>query len=90
MQHATIDSEESKRGESGDGIRAISPRYPTGNCSFTAVEDLFSGDRGNVPVQRPICRPLNRLLAECILAALSETLEDVYATIRRGRNGQGS
>ena len=32
----------------------------------------------------------NRLLADRFFAALSEALEDVYATIRQGRIGQGS
>jgi hypothetical protein len=32
----------------------------------------------------------NQLLADRSFAALSEALEDVYATIARGRNGQGS
>jgi hypothetical protein len=30
------------------------------------------------------------LLADRSFAALSEALEDIYATIGRGRNGQGS
>jgi hypothetical protein len=32
----------------------------------------------------------NRLLADRFFTALSEALEDVYATIRQGRIGQGS
>jgi len=33
---------------------------------------------------------LNRLLADRFFVALLEALQDVYATIKRGRNGQGS
>ena len=45
----------------------------------------------NGPVQRRLYAvPCNRLLADRFFAALSEAIEDVYATIRRCRNGQGS
>jgi hypothetical protein len=37
-----------------------------------------------------IRRPLNRLLADRFFAALSEALEDDFARIGRGQNGQGS
>jgi hypothetical protein len=44
-----------------------------------------------VPVQRRrYAVRWNRVLADRFLAVLSEALEDVYASIRRGRNGQGS
>jgi hypothetical protein len=46
---------------------------------------------GNVPVQRRrYAARWNRLSADRFFAALSEDLENVYATISRGRNGQGS
>ena len=49
------------------------------------VQDL------NIPVQRwHYAIRWNRLLADRFFAALSEALEDVYVTIWRGRNGQGS
>ena len=45
----------------------------------------------NVPVSAAaVSRPLEPLLADRFFAALSEAIEDVYAMIRRGRNGQGS
>ena len=52
------------------------------------VESLF---QPNVPVQRRrYAVRWNRLFAERFFVALSEALEDVYATIKPGRNGQGS
>jgi hypothetical protein len=43
-----------------------------------------------IPVQRRYAIRWNRLLADNFFASLSEALEGVYATIWRGRNGQGS
>jgi hypothetical protein len=52
------------------------------------VESLF---QPNVPVQRRrYAVRWNRLFADRFFVALSEALEDVYATIKLGRNGQGS
>ena len=43
------------------------------------------------PFQRTaIRRPLNQLLYDSFFVVVSEALEDVYATIRRGRSGRGS
>ena len=51
----------------------------------------FADLRQQAPVQRRrYAVRWNRLLANRFFAALSEAFEDVYASIKRGRNGQGS
>ena len=84
-----------------DRMRAIRMGRPmkvhkcdgNGKVGRSFVKSMIRRDKEtlNVPVQRRrYTVRWNRLLADRFFAALSEALEDVYSTIWRGRNGQGS
>jgi hypothetical protein len=65
----------------------------TCNSTYYVQSDFFvlTSFQHNLPVQRPrYAVRWNQFLADRFFAALSEALEDVYATIWQGRNGQGS
>ena len=73
-------------GPGESGVRFISQakageRLANNTLPTQVVTFRFSG--GDTP-------SLNRLLADRFFVALPETLQDLCATIRRGRNGQGS